>query len=291
MRARRVVIQLVNSVSSGLLLVLVLLLVGTQQDVFAVEIMFRPYLGYGYGMAKQSVGTDYIFDSSHSPSTLKDKIIRYSAGEGIQTGLGVDIGFKDNFSLETVFGYSSGPEQKVFKVDINNLPSNSSLSSAKMSTSFIPLSITAKFKIKGKKFTPYIGIGPTFVFNAKSVQKSRSENRMTDTVTESELETVYHKQLGFHGIVGTDYKVSPRFSLFIQARVDQLSLKPDRGELTKYVVNGVDKLNTLVVHDREVLYKDDVGGDIPAADKPSVLYAKPMAASSLGIQLGVAYKF
>lgn len=267
------------------LIILALLISAGAQTVSATDITLRPYLGYGFGAAREGRGSDTVTNTSGNDT--KDAVLLYSAGAGLKVGLGADVGLNENFSIEPVLGYSNGTEKVVDKWnDQSGVPR---VGSTKESTSFVPFSVTLKLRAKHGAFTPYAGFGPTLAFGAEGA--TLWEETRAGVLTKYEMETTYKTGFGFHGVVGTDYKVSDRFVIFGQLRADQLSLKPSKGKMTKYTENGVNKLSAQPVKDREIIYKDDAGGASGAATVPTVQRADPIAASSLAFTFGVAYKF
>lgn len=267
------------------IIILAVLISAGVQTVSAKDITLRPYLGYGFGMARESRGSDQAINASGN--TTKDSVLLYSAGAGLKVGLGADVGLNDSFSIEPVLGYSNGAEKLVDKW--NDQSGTPKVGSTKESTSFVPFSVTLKIRAKEGAFTPYAGFGPTFAFGAKST--TLGEETQAGVVRKSEVETTYDTGFGFHGVVGSDYKVSDRLVIFGQIRADQLSLKPSKGKMTKYTENGVDKLSAQSVKNRKTVYKDNAGGASGANNVPDVQRADPIAASSVAITFGVAYKF
>ncbi len=267
------------------LIILAILMSAGARKVSAADITLRPYLGYGFGMAQDSRGSDLAVDAAGN--TTKDAVILHSAGAGLKIGLGADVGLSDNFSIEPGIGYSYGAEKIVDKW--NDQSGTPKVGSSKESDSFVPFSVTLKIRAKEGAFTPYVGFGPTLALGAKGT--TFWEETRAGVTKKSEVETTYTTGFGFHGVVGTDYKVSDRFVLFGQLRAEQLSLKPSKGRMTKYTENGVDKLSSQPVKDTQIIYKDNAGGASGAANVPSVLRADPVAASSVAITFGVAYKF
>jgi len=283
-------------------ILLMILVFAKGQTVSAIDITVKPYLGGGLGIARQGAGSDYVGTCiQYICKDTKNKTILYSAGEGLKVGLGIDVGLSDNLSIEPVIGYSKGLEKVVDKTDYRYyykspyypypVYENSYISSTKKSTSFFPFSMTIKVRAKKGAFTPYAGIGPTLVLLAKSIGKYEKKDRLNGEIVKREEETTHKMGLGLHGVAGTNYNLSENLAFFFQVRADQLSLKPSKGKVTKYTVNGVDKLPTLDVSERETIYKDDTGGYVYNANQPSVENAYPLAASSVAIQIGGCYKF
>lgn len=269
-------------------IILAVLVSAGAQTVSATDITLRPYLGYGFGAARQGAGSDVITNTSNIDT--KDAVLLYSAGAGLKIGLGADVGLNENFSIEPVLGYSNGTEKLVNRWNDQFAGGGGpNAGSKKESTSFVPFSVTLKIRAKHGAFTPYAGFGPTLAFGAEGT--TLLEETWGGVLYKTEVETTYKTGFGFHGVVGTDYKVSDRFVIFGQLRADQLSLKPSKGKMTKYTENGVNLLSAQDVRDREIIYKDDIGGAAIGPTVPDVQQANPIAASSLAFTFGVAYKF
>jgi len=198
-------------------------------------------------------------------------------------------------------GYSLGFEKEVSK-EVDNYDSpwipndeETKTESEKMKTSFIPLSLTLKVKKTIGSLTPYAGFGPTFAIGAKSIGKSDKE-ALDGTKYYTEEEISYKLGIGFHGIVGIEYGLSDNLACFLQARVDQISLKLDKSKITKYTVNGQDKLNEAypTTSDKETEYVDEYTYDstaTPDPNSPSKELTSTSPANSVTLALGIALKF
>jgi len=211
--------------------------------------------------------------------------------------LDIDLEATENVMVGLGVGYSLGFEKEIGKYNnpSETDPTAAKTSSMKMKTSFIPLSLTLKVKKTIGSLTPYAGFGPTFAIGAKSIGKSDKE-ALDGTKYYTEEEISYKLGIGFHGIVGIEYGLSDNLAFFLQARVDQISLKLDKREITKYTVNGQDKLkeNYPNISDKETEYVDEYTYDstaTPDPNSPSKELTFTSPANSVTLALGIALKF
>ncbi len=259
--------------------------------VSAAQMSIRPQIGLGLGAGKeQIIITGYSTGSDRERSStgtlIKDEIIIYSGGSGLKLGIGFDYELNPNMSAELSGFYSIGFETEISKYDNR---ATQTMNTAKVSTSFLPFSLTLKVKTKINAITPYAGFGPTIALGPKSSFSYTETDPTTTTAIEGNM--YYKTAIGFHGVLGADYELNSKMSLFVQTKIEQLSFTPSKSELTTYTVNGVNQLPLLTTREKEVEYLDDIGGIISDPNKPAVELARPGPANSFTISAGIAYMF
>ena len=281
------------------LLTILVVLMASVSLVSAVNISVRPQFGLGLASGSAYANNETTIDATGTKETYKN--IYYSLGEGLKLGLDIDLEATENVMVGVGVGYSLGFEKEIGKV-VNNYDDpwlsndeETKTSSTKFKTSFIPLSLTLKVKKTIGSLTPYAGFGPTFAIGAKSIGK-RDVETVDGTKYYTEWEVSYKLGIGFHGIIGVEYGLSDNLACFLQARVDQISLKLDKSKITKFTVNGQDKLNEAypTTSDKETEYVDEYTYDStvpPDPNSPIKQLTSTYPANSVTLALGIALKF
>lgn len=96
--------------------------------------------------------------------------------------------------------------------------------------------------------------------------------------------------LGFKGVLGMEYKLNEKLSVFTEIEGVYLNIKRKKSEMTKYVVNGNDALSSYepkVVNYKDKIQVDQSGNPVNANEALST--TSPY--SKQGINLGFTYYF
>jgi hypothetical protein len=96
-------------------------------------------------------------------------------------------------------------------------------------------------------------------------------------------------ELGFEYPLSKDNKLSFLFNL----QCLSASFSPEKGTVTKYIVNGKDMVSALSVSEKSTVFKDSYVLDPSVKQDPSKPYTDsrvPFPFSSIGLNLGIKYK-
>ena len=93
------------------------------------------------------------------------------------------------------------------------------------------------------------------------------------------------------GSAGIEYDVSDNLFIDISVRSVLLSLISKKSVITKYTVNGEDKLSSLTTRDKETEFKDDDSGDTGDPNQPDIANSFSFPSHSLNIKLGIGFRF
>ncbi|MCX5754082.1 MAG: hypothetical protein NTW97_10665, partial [Candidatus Krumholzibacteria bacterium] len=157
-------------------------------------------------------------------------------------------------------------------------------------TSYLPISLTLKVKSKLEKITVFAGMGPTMLMAAKGIE---TFSETGGTAPEAyERETTFKMGLGYHALAGIEYGLTDKVNFIAQLRADQVSIKTDKDELTKYTVDGVDKLSDVPVRYKNTTYLEDDTTDNPSKDTvPAIERAYMVPANNFTLNIGISYGF
>ncbi len=273
------------------LLVLLFLILAGSSCAFAL-VSIRPYAGLGLPFGSYVVGTDKtIIDFGDETK----KNLYYSLGEGLKYGCTVELNFFKNLSIGAGVGFSSGTEKEVDKSE--NLKDNSVALGypdtksilMKATTSYMSVDIILKARTDLWILSPYIGVGPAIILNPKSI--STKQTIYFDNTTENyEDETTYEGTVGLQGILGVDVKLMKLLNLFVEAKFESIALKTSKMKVTKYAVNGQDKLSTLTTSEKETEY-NEYGGSNTDPNVPTKENASVYPANNVTLAVGIAINF
>ncbi|RYD79512.1 MAG: hypothetical protein EOP53_09530 [Sphingobacteriales bacterium] len=88
-----------------------------------------------------------------------------------------------------------------------------------------------------------------------------------------------------------NYNFSEKFYGILQMRISALSYKPLKGEMTKYFINGVDKLDSLPANFRYEEYDENWRTYNSDPNKPSKYHINSYNYSNVSLQVGIGYRF
>jgi hypothetical protein len=254
----------------------------------AISLTVRPMFGYGIGTGRTVKGQDYVVNAS--AQTTKHENIYYSAGGGIKLGFGVDVEGEGHLALGIDMGYSIGLKAETDKVDIaahDMMPRYAEKTELK--TSYLPMSMTLKAKSSFENLTVFAGFGPTLLLSAKGIE-TENATYGTDRVA-LETETTFKMGLGYHGLAGMEYGLDKHIVLMAQVRADQVSIKADKGNVTKYTVNGKNMLSTLTIREKNTTYVEDDTKDTGGSSAPDIDNTYILPANSFTMSIGIGIRF
>lgn len=170
------------------------------------------YLSTGYGIP---IGGFFI-DSSETyrnvsditPSSTEDHYLNY--GHGLKIYAGVSYHISNNLGMRFGFNYTAGLPSN--KVEYDS-PSEKYTEKYKRNLFGLQLMILPRFEALGL-FDMYAGAGIGFHFTSLTITKD-------NTSSEGEIRT--SPALSFHGVLGTDFPLNDKFTLFSEVSFDQMS--------------------------------------------------------------------
>jgi len=251
---------------------------------------------------------EYIYESSIKNSRIKGA---GSFGKGFRFGATVGYMFTENIGAELGFDYLMGNKfttgtskysnTSIYNFidsimnDVNTTHTSGSLKSKGSGNMlrFIPaLRITAgKGAIK-----PYLRLG--LVVSVANKLKITSEDSETDnsnvtTVSIHEFKYSGGISLGFAGALGANYKISDHMGVFAEFGIITQSWAPKKGLLTKYTIDGVDKLPGMSDENKETEFVNSYSytstNDVSSESRKSIKTHYPF--SSIGLNVGVSFSF
>jgi hypothetical protein len=149
-----------------------------------------------------------------------------------------------------------------------------------------------KFIASERVLTPYVLIGP--VIGKIKFNREMDRTQEEDGVPFSEYRYTKYSgglSLGVRGGIGVNLKVNSKVSLFSEIVFSGMNYYPNRSEISRYLINGEEKLSTLTTHVRETIYQKKVNFNSNEVDEainyPRKSVRFPVAMSSITTSAGV----
>ena len=118
-------------------------------------------------------------------------------------------------------------------------------------------------------------------------------NVTSGTGNQNDVGTVkYTGGVSFGGsaALGCDFDLSDMLAIYVEVYYDAMAYAPAKGKLTKYSVNGEDKLSTLSTEDKETKFVKDLTGFKPDPNSPDQQLKNSYPFNNVGLNFGVKIK-
>jgi opacity protein-like surface antigen len=178
-------------------------------------------IGFGLGMG----GTHYRANDNNE---VKDHFYNY--GSGLKLDLGCQYKLQDNLFLQGSFGYSLGvPAMKLVDATIGT----TTTTTHQRHLFGIKLHLVPKFQVLDL-LDMYAGVGAGFYWTSRSfkivselatVGKQEAEGKITSSPA-----------LGFSGLLGTDYPLNDKVTLFGELGFEQISFNLSKYKIDKSTI-------------------------------------------------------
>lgn len=264
---------------------------------------FKFSVGYGVPWISQDIGTNSAttYSTTLNPQTNASvrrttnsvEEVRGSFGAGLNASAAFSYTLSENIGVELGISYLSGKEYSTnstymdYQFDQLATFSHEAETSKSKGILFTP---TLKFITQQRIFTPYFLAGPVFgkLNFRKELERYRDENGTVAT----EFRTTRFTggvAIGLRGAVGVSIIISKKLSLFSELVFTGMNYYPKESEITRYVINGENKIDQLTTNVRKTVFVDKVVNDSQSTDdnSPNRSVRVHVAMSSMSANLGV----
>jgi hypothetical protein len=270
---------------------------------------FKFSAGYSFPFLSQQIGTN----TNSEKTTISDpktsaviprmvsatETVRGSYGSGFTIGGAFDYKLSEHIAVEFGVNYTLGKKysttSRYTDTQLQELKSASSESEASQSKVLL-FSPALKFITSQRILTPYFLFGPAFgkVNFYQQLDRVLEENGTRST------ENSYTKfkggiSLGLRAGVGVTYMLNSSISFFSELVFLGMNYYAKESEITRYYINGEDRLNYLTSNVRKTIYVKKVSTDsrttTDGSTEPNHATRFPIALSSITTSAGVLVKF
>jgi outer membrane protein W len=273
------------------LLLVVLFAIGSQQVNAQSDKGFYASVNSGYNLGTGNVNYYQamllgLYNSNEITATTNTtELVKSNLGKGFNIGANFGYMFTKNIGFELGANYLVGAKIKSAQTSYTGDYANSEVS-AKM----IQIKPTLVFRAGYDKINPYAKVG--MVIGSGKIINTQNDKNGVDFSTKI-LELDGGTPIGFHGSIGTLYKLNSKLALFGELNLVSLEYAPKKGQITTATKNGVDQLPTKAVEDKEIEFIDSfVSTGAPSnPNEPSKTPKLPFSFSSMGLNIGIQYQF
>ncbi len=250
-------------------------------------------LGIGYNVRSSSFyrGEELNYNSTGSTSYGSKMALNVSFGQGFNIGAAFGYLFTKNMAAEIGIDYLEGNRILTDK-SINSYVSGVDKSTFEIQLRSLRIIPSIKICTDLGKWSPYtqFGIIIGVLNNVQEYSFKESSVGSSTTTTLTELNLKGRISFGFSAGAGITYQVRNRLKVFAECRLISQSFTPEKEKMTKYEIDGVDKLASLNIIDKEVLFEDNYifnNGIIPDNNSPRKTLAVSAPNSTVGFNLGI----
>ena len=244
--------------------------------------------GYNLPIAKQNFGfgeegfEHYTFQDG--PDKIDDILL--SLGKGANFGVNLGYMFTPHVGAELAVDYFMGSKTNAETRWANN-PNRSR--NQEVSAKSIQLKPTVVIRGKQAQITPYAKIGAVIGLGNKI---SYTFNEMYDNDNYNyEWELKEGVSAGFTGSLGADFAINNQVSIFGEITGIAMAYAPKKASMISLTENGVSYLHELDIDEKEITFEDEYVADNNNPNQPTKTSRLSTPFSSIGLNVGVKFRF
>jgi outer membrane protein W len=236
-------------------------------------------VGYNAGAAVQGG----LENRTSTGTTTVRELVKFSYGKGINAGLNLGYMVNENIGFELGLGYLIGGKTKATEKYTGGQTDFSTSAAAIQIKPTIVLATTID------KVSPYAKFG--LVIGSTTI-KSTSEDKYGSNIDITKTTTKGGMAIGFNSAMGILFPVNSKLSISAEVNMINMQYSPKKSSVTLYTENGVDKLNTWTIRDKETEFvKSITAPTTGGSGVPTQSLSTPVAFGSIGINVGIKYSF
>lgn len=243
------------------------------------------YLKLG-GSYQQGISSQNMYSHTFNDNQDLEERQPLALGQGFSTQFAAGYMFKPNFGVELGLAFHQGAS---FSSTSKGYESSFK---ATFQSDFYLINPSLVFALPQKNFQAYTKFGPLIGFGSIYQSIEDRERGFFESDLEVDIEASGGFFYGAHAAVGIDYKLTDRLAFFSELNLRLAAYSPKEGEVTKYRLDGQNQLNNLSDSERYIRYVDQVDyNQSSPPDEPSKALGSAFSLSSIGLQLGLRYRF
>ncbi len=246
----------------------------------------------GYNAGAGAANLEGFVNSSNTTTIDETENIKFSFGKGINAGLSFGYMFNENIGAELGVQYLIGGKTKSTQTYTFGGGFGSSTSNGDLSAKMVQIKPSIVLATTIKNTTPYAKFG--MVIGSGKITANQTTVSTPTFTRAATTELKGGMAIGFTAALGLNFSVSKNLSVSGEINMVNMQYSPKKGTLTKYSENGVDKLSTKTVSEKEFEFVKKYSYN-PSSPSPSTSPSKQAASTtpfgSIGITVGMKYNF
>jgi hypothetical protein len=257
-------------------------------------------VGYNFGMGSEiafqgTSNTNYTGTGAPTEVTNFERV-NISYGKGLVLGGTLGYMFNNNIGAELGISYLAGGENKLENSETNV---NTSFSQTSVFTSNQVFTTRSRMVLFQPSLVISAGLSGLNPYTRFGLIVAKGSLRNENTITANNGQNIEEADkyfggagIGMQAALGLDFKLNDKLGFYSEIAFNNLTYSPEKGEVTKYVLNGVDQLPNLKPAQKDLVFEEnytDSSTSTPSASSPSSAPKQRFSLNSLGINLGVKF--
>ena len=260
------------------------------------------HVGYGFGINGETnlFVNETTFSTSSGQFNYQGEAIKLSLGRGFNFGINGGYFFNKNIGVDLGLNYQIGSSTESKRLNIyertdqsNQLYRTTNNNEITLSSNILHITPAIVLKTEFQKFSPYVKMG--LVMGTGKIKSSSTNSRTYSSPQpaepvhrEYELEYYGGLALGFEGAFGVTFTINENLSWLAETYFRSMSYAPKNGLVTKSIENGVDVLNNLSDHEKNIKYSKEYSYN-SNQDTPQETSMIRLPYNSLGLKIGMRF--
>jgi hypothetical protein len=243
--------------------------------------------GFAFGL-DPSVANQVTTGSNGNLTNQTVEAVKVRLGTGMPFEVAGGYMFNEHFGIEMGIVFDLGFPTKV----TDNF--GGVTSTTKLSATMLSLVPAVRAQMKAGPVIPYIRIGPEIGIMNNYITRGPVSTSTSAGTTSGERNTRDYGgvAVGIKASAGVEYPLTKLISIFGEIQARAISFTPKHGKVTKYVVNGEDKMADLSTKQSKWDYvKTITFPDGIPSDQPDQLLRVTHSMSDAAIAFGVKFNF
>lgn len=264
---------------------------------FAQGFYARLHSGYGVATATQNAYDLTRVDQSSEIYHYNQKVKSFSYGSGMYYSAALGYMINQNIGLDVELQYFRGSNSTYYRDYTYSAPIDGRevANFENYGESFM---VTPSFMLKTNlgQFRPYFKVGPIISFPGISNRINSTFTSKSNVSRNVSEEVLYDGGMayGINAAAGAGYEILSNIEIFFELNNKSMSYAPEKGEIKKYLVDGVDKLYQIDQRYRKMEFVENYYMNSqadPNDNKPMTQPKTDMPFSSLTFSVGLTYSF
>lgn len=236
------------------------------------------------------VGAGWCTARTYDLANTATKANPVGLGKGFAPVLRAGIKVNDFMAVELGIAYRMGFNTKVNYESSSSVKSSGTTGWDKYSGGMLQLvpAIVIQPDFDLGSISPYARVG-VLIGIIPNIKDKFEQTSGSNTVT-GVIKYTGGVSIGGSAAIGCDFDLSDMLALYVEIYYDAMAYSPTKSKVTKFTVNGEDKLGSLTTKQKQTKFVKDLTGYTPADDSPTQALKNSYPFNNVGLNFGVKIK-
>lgn len=256
--------------------------------------------GYQYPFSKSVMsasvyGLNTNINNSNNANDHLHDFIKGSLGSGNSYQFAIGYLFNKNISLDLNIGYNNNSKFTLHVVNGDANAYNDKLYTIQAKDYILFTPNITYYYFNKSKVSSYINFGLVLATNGYvnySLTLKSKEDNEPENIYEREWKAITKFRPGLKTNIGIQYALKKYFKIFAELNSTNMNLNYKNASMTKYTINGFDKMPSTYTSIKEIEYVDNLEGDLNnSINVPTKVVGLNNNFSTIGFSIGCSFVF